>query len=331
MMTGNESTVGQGSSGLRFQPRLREGGPAGVTNHPPEPHSPVKAYVALVVSTVAFGGTFVATKVALRGFEPLLIALLRFTVAGTILWLVWRLRGEREAVSRRELPRLALLGFVSLTVYFTFENLGIARTSASAAAILIATIPIFVLVLNALTVREHTAVSQWLGVALSFSGVAALVSLGARGAGGATLSGDLLVLTASLSGAIYTVMARRLLVTRSALFVTTFQNLFGALFMAPLAAVEAAVVGVKKPTTAAAGAMLYLALLGSIVAYLLLNYGLRFVPAGRASAFTNLVPVIAVGVAFVVLGERFTVAQALAAVVVVAGVFLANRTAPLRG
>jgi drug/metabolite transporter (DMT)-like permease len=294
-------------------------------NGPPEPHPPLKAYVALVAMTVAFGGTFVATKVALRGFEPLLIALVRFTVAGAILWLAWRRRGEREAVSRRELGRLALLGFVSLTVYFTFENVGIAHTSASSAAILIATIPIFVLVLNAVTVREHTAAGQWLGVALSFAGVLALVAFGARGAGDTTLGGDLLVLAASLAGAVYTVMARRLLVTRSALFVTTFQTLFGALFMAPLAALEAAFVGVRTPTAAAVSAVLYLALLGSIVAYLLLNYGLRFVPAGRASAFTNIVPVIAVGAAFVVLGERFTAGQALAAVVVVAGVFLANR------
>ena len=134
------------------------------------------------------------------------------------------------------------------------------------------------------------------------------------------------MLAASLSGAVYTLMARRLLVTRSALFVTTFQNLFGALFMAPLAAVEAAVVGVRTPTTAAVSAVLYLALLGSILAYLLLNYGLRFVAAGRAAAFTNVIPVIAVAAAFVVLGERFTVGQAVAAVVVVAGVFLANRS-----
>ena len=278
--------------------------------------------------TVAFGGTFAATKVALRGFEPLLIAFVRFTIAGAILWLVWRRRERRETVSRRELGRLALLGFVSLTVYFTFENLGIARTSASEAAILIATIPIFVLVLNALTACERSSGGQWLGVAVSFAGVIALVTLGGEAGGGSTLGGDLLVLAASLAGAGYTVMARRLLVTRSALFVTAFQNLFGALFMAPLAAVEAAVVGVRTPTTAALAAVLYLALLGSIVAYLLLNYGLRFVPAPRASAFTNLVPVVAVGAAFVVLGERFTAGQGLAALVVLAGVVLVNRTAP---
>ena len=184
------------------------------------------------------------------------------------------------------------------------------------------------LILNAVTVRERTAGGQWLGVAFSFAGVVALVSLGGRGAGGATLEGDLLVLSASLSGAVYTVMARRLLVTRSALFVTTFQSLFGALFMAPLAAIEAAAVGVRTPTAAAVAAVLYLALLGSVVAYLLLNYGLRFVAAGKAAAFTNVIPVIAVIAAFVVLGERFTVGQALAAIVVLAGVFLANRTAP---
>jgi len=204
--------------------------------------------------TIAFGGTFVATKVALRGFEPLLIAFVRFVVAGAILWLVWRRRSEREAVTRRELGRLAALGFVSLTVYFAFENVGIAHTSASDAAILIATVPIFVLIVNAVTTREHTSGGQWLGVALSFAGVVALVELGARGVEGTSLGGDLLVLAASLAGAVYTVMARRLLVTRSALFVTTFQNLFGALFMAPLALVEAAAVGVRTPTAAAVSA-----------------------------------------------------------------------------
>ena len=243
-------------------------------NGPPERRPPLKAYAALAAMTLAFGGTFVATKVALRGFEPLLIALVRFTLAGAILWLVWRLRGEREAVSRRELGRLALLGFVSLTVYFSFENVGIARTSAAQAAILIATIPIFVLLLNAFTLREPTAAGQWLGVVLSFAGIVALVELGCAGGGGTTLGGDLLVLAASLSGAVYSIMARRLLVTRSALFVTTYQNLFGALFMAPLALVEAAARGRAPPTAAAVGGVLFLTLLCSIVAYLLLNYAL---------------------------------------------------------
>ena len=273
--------------------------------------------------TVAFGMSFVATKYALRGFEPLLLALVRFGVAGGVLWLAWRLRPRREPATASDLRRLAVLGFVSLTVYFTFENLGIARTSASSAAILIATIPIFVAVLNVFTLRERNGARQWSGVVLSFAGVTGLVGLGSGIAGGG-VTGDLLILTASFSGALYSVLARRLLVGRSALFVTAFQNLFGALFMFPLAAVEALVVGVRGPTPQAIGALLYLAVVCSMLAYLMLNYAFRFIEASRVSVFINLTPIVGVAGAYGVLGERFTAGQAAAAAVVVLGVWLAN-------
>jgi len=284
---------------------------------------PASAYAAAVGMTVAFGLSFVATKYALRGFEPLLLALLRFSLAGGILWVVWRLRSRGERVSRRELARLALLGFVSLTVYFSFENLGIARTSASEAAILIGAIPLFVVILNTFTLRERSSARQWVGIALSFAGIAALVLLGG-GAGGGSLTGNLLVLVASLSAGVYSILARRLLVSRPALFVTTFQNLFGALFMLPLALAEAALVGVRHPTPRATGGLLFLTVVCSITAYLLLNYAFRFLAASKVAVFINLTPIVAVASAYVLLGERFTPGQAFAAVVVVAGVWLTN-------
>jgi drug/metabolite transporter (DMT)-like permease len=287
---------------------------------------PASAYAAAAGMTVAFGLSFVATKYALRGFEPLLLALLRFTLAGGILWVVWRLRSGGERVSRRELGRMAVLGFVSLTVYFSFENTGIARTSASEAAILMATIPLFVVVLNTFTLRERTTARQWAGIALSFAGIAALVLLGGGGSGGVggSLAGNLLVLAAALSAGVYSILARHLLVSRPALFVTTFQNLFGALFMLPLALVEAALVGVRHPTHGAVGGLLFLTVVCSITAYLLLNYAFRFIPVSRVAVFINLTPIVAVASAFVLLGERFTSGQAIAAGVVVAGVWLTN-------
>ncbi|HZL63488.1 MAG TPA: DMT family transporter [Thermoleophilia bacterium] len=284
---------------------------------------PASAYAAAVAMPFAFGMSFVATKYALRGFEPLLVALLRFTLAGAILWMLLRLRREREPVTRRDLGRLALMGFVSLTIYFSFENTGIARTSASQAAILIATIPIFVAVLNVFTLREPMAARQWAGVVLSFAGLVALVTFGGQSSGG-SVGGDLLVLAASLAAAVYSIMARSLLLERSALSVTAYQNLFGAAFMLPLALVEAALVGVRRPTADAVGGVLFLTVMCSVIAYLLLNYAFRFIEASRLSVFINLTPIVGVGFAFLVLGERFTGAQAAAAVVVVLGVWLTN-------
>jgi drug/metabolite transporter (DMT)-like permease len=285
------------------------------------PRPPASAYAAAVGMTLAFGLSFVATKYALHGFRPLLIAEIRFALAGGLLWAAWRLRPKREEVTRSELLHLAALGFVSLTLYFALETNGI--TSASSAAILIATIPVFVAVLAALVLHERNGARQWLGVVLSLAGVAGLVLLGS-GVGGGGLVGDLLVLAAALSAAVYNLMARSLLMTRSALYVTAYQNLFGALFMAPFALGEALLMGVRRPTAGAVGAVLYLTLGCSVVAYLLLNYAFRFVPASRLSVFVNLTPVVAVAAAYVLLGERFTTMQLGAAAVVVAGVWLAN-------
>ena len=284
---------------------------------------PSSAYAAALGMTAAFGLSFVATKYALRGFQPMLVALLRFTLAGALLWIVWRLRRERERVTRHEIARLAALGFVSLTLYFAFETNGIARTSASKAALIIATIPIFVAVLAALVLGERAGFRRWAGIAISFAGVAALVLLGG-GEGGGSLTGDLLVLAAALTAAVYNLMARRLLLTRSALYVTAFQNLFGALFMLPIAVFEAILVGVREPTGEAGLGVLYLAIFSSTFAYLLLNYAFRFLEASLVAVFVNLTPVVGVAAAYVVLGERFTAGQAVAALVVMAGVWLAN-------
>ena len=294
-----------------------------------ERRDPPSAYLAAVGMTVAFGLSFVATKYALRGFEPQLIAFLRFALAGGLLWVVWRLRAGRERASRAELKRLALLGLVTPALYFTLEIQGIARTSASEAAIIIAAIPIFVSALSALVLGERTARLQWAGIALSFAGVVGLMQFGAE-AGGGRLAGNLLVLGAAFAAAVYSLMARRLLVTRSALFVTTFQNLFGALFLLPLALVEMAVAGVRTPTATAVGAVLYLTLLCSMAAYLLLNYAFRFLEASRVAVFINLTPVVAVVGAYLLLDERLTAAQVAAAVVVVIGVWLTNSGRPAK-
>jgi len=284
---------------------------------------PSSTYAAALGMTVAFGLSFVATKYALRGFQPLLIALLRFTIAGAVLWLLWRLRRRRERVTRADLARFAGLGFVSLTLYFALEIGGIARTSASEAAIIIATIPIFVGVLAAVVLHERNDARLWLGIALSFAGVAALVLLGGGDAGGTPL-GNLLVLGAAFTAAVYNLMARRLMVSRSALYVTAYQHLFGAVFTAPLALVELFVVGARRPTGASVAGLAYLAFFCSVLAYLLLNYAFRFLEGSRVAVFINLTPVVAVAAAYVLLGERFTPGQAVAAVVVVLGVWIAN-------
>lgn len=289
-------------------------------------------YGALAGATLTFGLSFVGTKYALAGFHPFLIAFLRFILAGVVLWLWLRVGERRRGIKREratagEMARLALLGFISTTVYFAFENLGLTRTSASEAAVIMAGAPLFVIILNPFTLREPTRLRDWVAVIMTMVGIVALVGLGAGGSGDAhdgSLVGNLLMIGACLAAAVYTLMARRLMVKRSAVYLTAYQQLFGALFMVPLVVIEAAAVGVARPTPSAGLALIYLALACSVFGYLWLNYALRHCGVNQVGVFLNLIPVVGVLGAFVLLGERLTVGQALAAIVVVAGVWVAN-------
>ena len=160
---------------------------------------------------------------------------------------------------------------------------------------------------------------------LSFAGVAALVRLGSGGDGGATLLGNLLVLARGAGG--------RRLPDHGARAARRAARTLRDDLPEPL---RGAVHGAARGGRGGGGrredadrrrlerrALPHVAC--SVSAYLLLNFGLSHVPANKASVFANLVPVVAVTAAFVVLGERLTAAQLAAGVVVIAGVWLANR------
>ena len=159
---------------------------------------PASAYAAAVGMTVAFGLSFVATKYALRGFEPLLLALLRFTLAGGILWVIWRLRPARAGR-----PRRSSAGWRSWASSRS-PSTSASRTWASRAPAPAGRDPHrHHPDLRRRPQRVHACASatrRGSGPAslLSFAGVVALVARGG-GAGGGSLTGNLLVLAASLS------------------------------------------------------------------------------------------------------------------------------------
>jgi len=81
---------------------------------------------------------------------------------------------------------------------------------------------------------------------------------------------------------------------------------------------------VRTPTSSACLGVAYLSVFSSVLAYLLLNYAFRFLEASLVAVFVNLIPVVGVAAAYALLGERFTIGQAVAAAVVVAGVWVAS-------
>ena len=268
---------------------------------------------SLVAAIVIWGATFALSKLALRHLAPSELALLRQTFGlPPLVWLAWRTRSFLLP------PRYALaLAGTGMVGYFLFTNLGLERTSASVGALVQGLAPVLIAVLAVALLGERPSRQSVAGILLALAGAAVL----AWGAFHVESSlGLLFQLLSVASWAGYTVIGRHLgervnavqaSVLPVCLSIVVFA--FGPLFERWHAA-GAETIGL------AAG----LGFFGSGIAYVLWSFGIARMPAARAGVYANLVPVVAVLVAWLALDESLGLRQALGGAVVIAGAVVAS-------
>lgn len=284
--------------------------------------------VALAAVTV-WAGTPVVTKLAVADLSPLAVGALRTLLAGLCtlpILLVARIAFPRSWATRGSLSVSALAGFVLFPLLF---SLGVARTSAGHAALLIAVSPIFTGLIDAALSGRWPGRRWWLGSAVATLGVVLLVDTRfGLAAPGADLVGNLLVLLSCI-------MASAGYVTgaRASRDIGTWPVTLWGLTLASLALLPALPWLLPLDRLAAAGsdlwaALLYLALLSSIIAYAGWYWALGKGDIGRLGLLQFAQPVIGVMLALLVLHEPLTWPLVLAAVLVLVGLLIARKPPP---
>jgi drug/metabolite transporter (DMT)-like permease len=186
--------------------------------------------VALVFAAVFWGLNFAATKYAAGVIPPLALVALRFSVGGALMYAVLKLLEPKSRLARGDLLPMAALGCFGVATAQTGFTYGLSLTTAASTGLIFATAPVWGLLLGALLGLERPTARGILGVGLSVAGVAAVVSEG-LGSGGASLTGDALVLVAAVCVGAYAVLSMPLLERYSPLAVATYPVLFGAPFL----------------------------------------------------------------------------------------------------
>lgn len=274
-----------------------------------------KNLTALLGMAFLFGASFTGTKVALQGFSPFLLIFLRFGLSTLCFAAFWKWM-PKVSLTRGDFARLFCIALLEPGLYFYAEAEGVQRTLASTASVLISTIPLFVLALEALFLKTRVRLVELGLMVVSIGGIYLLVASGGQSALGGSLAGNSLILLAALSASVYTVLAKKLLDRIPALTLTFFQSLFATLTYLPFAAFGVWKGGFPEVGRPQLTALLYLGVFCSFVAYALLNFCLSRMRASFVSAFANLIPVVGTAVAFLVLGERLFPVQILGAGVV---------------
>ncbi len=274
----------------------------------------------LLLMATIWGVNFTVIKTALEDFSPLGFNALRFLIASTALYLVFRRQGKKFTVEREHLGALIALGILANTIYQVAFIEGVARSRAGNAALILATTPIFVALLSALRGHERLNVRSTSSVLLSVIGIVLIMGDKVREIRFAeTLFGDLLLLLATLCWSVYTVGLKRFTERYGAVQSTVVTMIAGTvpLVMISLPWLQAESWTMIRPL---AWAGLLFSALGAIVfCFVVWNYGVERWGGTRTAIYSNVSPVIAMIGAWIGLNERPTLGQlAGAAVILVA-------------
>ena len=284
-------------------------------------------YIALALAVLFWGLSFVATKIALQSFPPFCLIFLRFLTAG-IFFTFLLLRTGFPAITWKNLKPLLFLAVFQPGLYFTFETVGLQHTSATKASLIIATIPIVVLLLSMLFLKERVRTLNVIGIIVSIFGMALLIFGGSSHEMGGTLLGDALILGAVLSASMYMILTRRLGEFFSSIQITGMQIIIGAILFFPAFLYTLPRVQWQSVTGDAIIAVIALTIFATIGAFLCYNYALTKIPASRVSVCINGIPLVTACGAWILLGEQLAPLQFLGGAIVIAAVYLANVSTP---
>jgi drug/metabolite transporter (DMT)-like permease len=291
--------------------------------------SQTRAYVALLVIAVLWGSYPATAKLALEDFPPSFLAAVRCTLASVFLMSLL-LRSEPDSL--RLITPSALRAFLVLALAGIWGStqityLGLYFTTASNAALLQTATPVVVAIAARLYLGERLTAGQWLGVAVSATGVLLVITEGRLAAirPGDLRVGDFITLV-SLSGwSVYTVYGKRVLARYSPTLATTGAYVLGTLLIVVTAAVTAPVFPAPRLGSAAAWAVVvYQGLVGA-VAHVWWYRAVHVVGPSRAAIFMNLQPVVGVLLATLLLSEAIGPWHILGGALVLAGVALTTR------
>jgi drug/metabolite transporter (DMT)-like permease len=282
------------------------------------------ALFAFAIVCIVWGTTYLAIRIAVETIPPLLLTAIRFTIAGVVMLSIARWRGERAPLDRRTLLNLAVIGFLMVAI----GNLAVVWAEqwvpSGMAALLVATAPFWMAILEAFRRGgERLDLRGAIGMLIGFLGVGLLVA--PRGAGASVdthfILGALAIQIGSFAWQLGSVRGKYAIKHVPLLTSAALQMLFGGIAtgVAGLAIGEASRFAVTPRTL---GALAYLTVFGSIIAYSAYVYALAHMRTTHSALYAYINPLVAVILGWLILHERLTIVSIVAMVVILAGVAL---------
>jgi drug/metabolite transporter (DMT)-like permease len=292
-------------------------------------NAPVAIVVKLSLVALIWGGAFIAGRVAAAQMTAPTAALWRYLIATiALVALTFFREGGLPRLSRREWIGIVLLGATGVAAYNLCFMFGLESVPASRGSLIIALNPAATMIGAALFLHEPMTLGKVAGMLLALIGVTLELGGGnplALFEGGAGV-GEAALFGCVIAWAAYTLIGKRITVGISPLAVTTYAALVGTAMLVAIAFMRGELV-VPNASPAGWASLAYMGILGTAVAFVWFLEGVKTLGPARAAIFVNLVPVAAITLGVLLLGERITLPMIAGAMLVIAGVWIINRPA----
>ncbi|MEW5924526.1 MAG: DMT family transporter [Candidatus Zixiibacteriota bacterium] len=271
-----------------------------------------------VVTALAFP----MVKLGLNQIDPLAYAFFRFTLTSIILIPILFMLRRRKPIPRPDNIRIFVIGLLIIILNQAVFIYGQSLTSAGHSSLLFATLPIFIYVLAIFFLKEKATFRRTTGILIAAVGVYIILAGGKARFGTEYLLGDTIVLVAVVAWAVATIMVKPLTLKYGAFRVIGLALVYGSVVYAPYGLYRALNSDYSAVTWVGYVSVGYLVLFVSILAYFLWYWVLKYMEASRVAVIQNIQPIIASGVAAVVLSETISKGFVLGGIIVIAGVIL---------
>lgn len=279
--------------------------------------------IAIVLSVIFWGYSFVSTKIVLAELPPITIAFFRQIIASVVLIAVLYAKKLFVKMPVKDLLLLTASSFFGIVLYFIFENTGLKYTTASNGSIIVAAVPIFTLITEYLFYKFKITVRLVLCVIISIFGVVLVIfEQGALDFTSGSTKGNLLMIGAMVSWVIYTIVCKSLTDKYKGIVITAYQMIAGSVLFIPFIIPEISQwQGISAYSTFN---LIYLAIFCSALSYYLYNYAVKGLGATVSSMFLNLIPVVSIIGGVLVLGEKVSVLQISGMLLIMISLFMAG-------
>lgn len=286
-----------------------------------------KTFIELLALVLIWSGSWIAIKWGLTEIPPYSLAFFRFLIAcPVIVAITYQFEGKKSLrINKNEIITFSILGLLGVTLVQAIQVYALKFTSAINSSILInfnvPFIAIFAMIFLGEALNKKTA----FGILVSFIGAVIIVVNGSLSGFQKINIGDILIVLTGVFWAAYSVAGKKTMEQRTPLSMTSFSFLFGTIFLFPMALFESGFSFIGGVTILGLGSVLYLSLLCSVYAYICWNRSMKCEKASNVAMFLYFVPVVTAIMAWFLLGEVITIFTVIGGILVIFGVYLAER------